>query len=260
MGEPGFFKTTAIGGFDKKSVLNYIDTLNERMHAAEVEQEAKLSEYEKAQASQLAHIKNLESQLSDQESKLVVVAQELEKERAASQQSQQTIAQLEQKNQELQKKLSDNDRELQIQLERNRQLQFKAESLDYKSKKYDELSSQVGDALIEAKRNAELIVREANAKSSEIVAQAHGYMRNFYAELSSFKGDAARLRKSIEEILFVLNDRIDVMQEVVRQVETRFDADGAGLDYTAEESAQPFEQPEDKAGYLGGAADENMEH
>lgn len=59
-------------------------------------------------------------------------------------------------------------------------------------------------------------------QAEEITAQAHASMRQFQSELSTFKGDAARLRKSIEDILFVLNDRIDVMQEVVRQVEERF--------------------------------------
>lgn len=80
-------------------------------------------------------------------------------------------------------------------------------------------------------------------------------MRNFYSELGSFKGDAARLRKSIEEILFVLNDRIDVMQEVVRQVEKKF-GDDTRLDYTEEQP--PFSEPADEAGYLGGAVDEHL--
>ena len=115
------------------------------------------------------------------------------------------------------------------------------ESLDYKSKKYDELSGQIGDAMIEAKRNADQIIAEANGKAAQITDQAHAYMRNFYSELGSFKGDAARLRKSIEEILFVLNDRIDVMQEVVRQVEKKF-GDDTRLDYTEEQP--PFSEPD----------------
>ena len=84
------------------------------------------------------------------------------------------------------------------------------------------MSSQIGDALLDAKHNAEAIVAQAQRQAEEITAQAHTSMRQFQSELSTFKGDAARLRKSIEDILFVLNDRIDVMQEVVRQVEERF--------------------------------------
>ena len=234
MGEAGTFKTTTFGGFDKKSVLSYIDALNEQFHAAEADYAAKLEEYARAQDSQVAHIKKLEAQLADQEGK---------------------ISELDTQNKALQKQLSDSERELQIQIERGRQLQFKAESLDYKSKKYDELSGQIGDAMIEAKRNADQIIAEANGKAAQITDQAHAYMRNFYSELGSFKGDAARLRKSIEEILFVLNDRIDVMQEVVRQVEKKF-GDDTRLDYTEEQP--PFSEPADEAGYLGGAVDEHL--
>ncbi|MBC3937647.1 MULTISPECIES: hypothetical protein [Anaerotruncus] len=255
MGEAGTFKTTTFGGFDKKSVLSYIDALNEQFHAAEADYAAKLEEYARAQDSQVAHIKKLEAQLADQEGKLTAVAEQLEKERGIARQAQEMISELDTQNKALQKQLSDSERELQIQIERGRQLQFKAESLDYKSKKYDELSGQIGDAMIEAKRNADQIIAEANGKAAQITDQAHAYMRNFYSELGSFKGDAARLRKSIEEILFVLNDRIDVMQEVVRQVEKKF-GDDTRLDYTEEQP--PFSEPADEAGYLGGAVDEHL--
>ena len=255
MGEAGTFKTTTFGGFDKKSVLSYIDALNEQFHAAEADYAAKLEEYARAQDSQVAHIKKLESQLADQEGKLTAVAEQLEKERGIARQAQELISELDSQNKTLQKQLADSERELQIQIERGRQLQFKAESLDYKSKKYDELSGQIGDAMIEAKRNADQIIAEANGKAAQITDQAHVYMRNFYSELGSFKGDAARLRKSIEEILFVLNDRIDVMQEVVRQVEKKF-GDDTRLDYTEEQP--PFSEPADEAGYLGGAVDEHL--
>ena len=146
MEDIGVFKTTTFGGFDKKSVLTYIDSLNEQHHQAQEEANAKLAEYAKAQESQLAHIHHLEEQLADQEGKLNAVAEQLEQERVQARQALEQIAALEEKNQALEKQVSDGERELQIQLERCRQLQFKAESLDYKSKKYDAMSSQIGDA------------------------------------------------------------------------------------------------------------------
>ena len=42
MPEPGFFKTATFGGFDKKSVLYYIDTLNENFQNTEKEYQEKL--------------------------------------------------------------------------------------------------------------------------------------------------------------------------------------------------------------------------
>lgn len=252
MSETGFFKTATLGGFDKRSVLNYIDSLNEKFHAAEAEHNEVKEGFVKAQESQIAHIKHLESLIDEQNAKMSVLAEQVEKERAETERVRAEIAEHETRNTELQKRITDGERELQIQLERGRQLQFKAESLDYKSKKYDDMSAQIGGAMLEAKRTGETIIAEANAKALEIGAQAHNYMRSFFSELSTFSGDSTRLRKSIEEILFVLNDRIDVMQDVVSKVEQRFQGIDK-LDFIEEPPAEPpaFSPTDDRAGYFG---------
>lgn len=237
MEDSGVFKSTTFGGFEKKSVLSYIDTLNEQFHETEVRYQEKIEEFEKAQESQLSHIKSLEATAADNEGKLTAVAEQLEAERKLAKQANSMISELQEKNDALQKKMDDNERELQIQLERNRQLQFKVESLEYKSRKYDDFSNQIGNTLIEAKQNAEKIIRTANANAKEISLQAQNYMKNFYAELSSFNNDAKSLQKSSEEILFVLNDRVDVMQDIIRQVQERFEQqpEGIELDYTKQD-------------------------
>ena len=268
MADTAFFKTTTFGGFDKKSVLTYIDSLNEGFHKTEQQYQEKLNAFAQAQESQIAHIKNLEAQLADQNGKLEAVALQLEEERRQAAAAQEMLKTLQTQNEELQEELNASEREVKIQTERSRQLQFKAESLDYKSKKYDELSNQIGDTIIEAKRDAERIVAEANAQAKQSVDQANAqakqitdqakdYMKNFYAELASFNGDAGRLRKSIEEILFVLNDRVDVMQEVIRQIEDRFNPQEGGLSYI-EEPGQPFAEPDDEAGHVGGVTREDL--
>lgn len=237
MSDAGFFKTTTFGGFDKKAVLTYIDSLNEKFQASEQDYQEKLAAYEKAQDSQLAHIQKLEAhiaqlegQLSDQNGKLETVAEQLELDRQSSGHAQALIGQQAQQIEALEKKLGDCQRELEIQLEQNRQLQFRVESLDFKSKKYDEISTQVGNTLIEARQNAERITASAELKAKEMAREAQERMKGFYGELSDFKGDAARLRKCLEDILFQLNGRVDTLQEIVEDVEKR---------YLQEEEASP---------------------
>lgn len=304
MEQEGIFKTTTFGGFDKKSVLTYIDALTEKHHAEEEELRGQIDEFSKAQDSQVEYIQKLESQLTEMEEKLEAVAGQLEEERAATPQAASQINDLNQHNKDLEQKLEETERELKIQMERNRQLQFKAEGAVYKSQKYDELSAQVGDAMLVAKTNADKIVTEAQkqadailrearteaervtgeaetqareaveqaareaahtlgqaeskaaevteqaeARATAVTEQARGELRRFGTQISSFQGDTARLRKSIEEILFVLNDRVDVMQEIVRQMDAR------AMEFSAEKPAEregvPFEKAEDEAGYFG---------
>ena len=249
MADPGFFKTCAIGGFEKKSVLSYIDMLNENFHTREQEYNEKIEAFSKAQDSQLSHIKKLEMQLSEQTAKLEAVAGQIELERAEAHAAQESISSLTSKNAELEKQLGDARRELQIQLERNRQLQFRVESIDYKAKKYDEISTQIGDAMIEARRDAERIIAAAHTQADEITNDAKTKMQAFYEELGGFSSDAVQLRKSVEEILFVLNDRIEVMQDVVSQIKQRMDPSAFAA---AEEPAAPDQDTE------GGVSDEDL--
>lgn len=222
MADSGVFKTSAVGGFDKRSVLSYIDSMNENFRTIELEYQNKLDEFAKSQESQIAYIKKLESQIAQKNSECSTLQEQLSIER---EKADQVKGSSEGQAAQMQKKIMDLERDIQIQIERNRQLQFKIESVDYKSKRYDEFSTQIGDALIEAKKNAEQIVEQANVKARSIVSQAEHYMKNFQQELGSFQSDTVRLRKSIEEISYVLSDRVDIMQEIVKQVETRLDYD-----------------------------------
>ena len=107
MDQEGIFKTTAFGGFDKKSVLSYIDNLTEKHHALEEELRNQIAEYSKAQDSQVEYIEKLEAQLADAEKKLEAVAGQLEQERAMAPQTTGQFDELTQQNRELEQKLED---------------------------------------------------------------------------------------------------------------------------------------------------------
>ena len=119
----------------------------------------------------------------------------------------------------------------------------------------DQAQAQAAETLNKAKQAAADKIEQAQAKASEILEQAQEQMRHFNLEISSFQGDTSRLRKSVEEILFVLNDRVDVMQEIVRQMDSK----AASLEKEKKEnpaklSQAPFPKTEDEAGYFGGGA------
>lgn len=295
--QEGIFKTAAFGGFDKKSVLTYIETLTEKHLAEEEELRRRMQEFSKAQDSQVAYIKKLESQVTDLEGKLEAVATQLETERSVSPHAASQINELLQKNGELEKQVDTLEQEVKLQAERSRQLQFKAESMTYKSQKYDEMSNQIGDAMLVAKSNADKMVNDAKKQAEDLCAQAeakaailteqaeahaaeivqkadddaaaavsHAQAKavrltqqareekhRLGDEVGSFKGDAVRLRKSIEEILFVLNDRVDVMHEIVRRMEDRCadpEEEAGDSDYVMTEET-PFEKAADEAGLFG---------
>ena len=290
MPQEGIFQTTAFGGFDKKSVLSYIDQLTEGFQLAEQEYQKQLEGFSKAQDSQVQYIQKMETQLSELEEKLEVLASELEKARSGDGVASQAMEDTQKRIAGLEADCRRKDQLLAQQQEMFRQMQFKMEAAEFKSKKYDEISGEVGDALLaarqtadqmtrqtrqdaelllqtatqeadelreKARQDAKALVEQARAQALEQERETQTRVKRFYTELGSFKSDSARLRKSIEEILFVLNDRIDVMQEVVGQVEKRCSLSTSPLEYSEEE---PFKKASDDAGLFGGVLPEDDEN
>lgn len=218
----GTFKQATFGGFDKKSVLDYIESMNAKFHAVEMDYRSRFQAFEEAQNSQLAHIADLERQLADSQAKLETVASRLESEREQAKSTYDQLKQVAERYAALQQQYAQMEQEQKAHTEQCRQLQFKAESLEYKSQKYDEVTGQIGNMLLEARRDADQIIEEAKTHAAHIERQAREDMSGFYRELASFSGDAENLHKSIEELVTVLNDRVDVMQAVIAQVENRF--------------------------------------
>ena len=123
------------------------------------------------------------------------------------------------------------------------------------TRQLDQAQAQAAETLNKAKQAASDKIEQAETKAAEILDQAQEQMRHFNLEITSFQGDTSRLRKSVEEILFVLNDRVDVMQEIVRQMDSKAASfEKEKKENTSNFTQKPFPKTEDEAGYFGGGA------
>ena len=247
MEKQALFKTSVVGGFNKSEVLTYIDELSSSSKEMEKQLGEKITELEAA------------NQKLGEDIALVTLKLETAQEKLESEQNKirELTAQLSDISLDMAKykQLSEEkDRELKILKEQNRQLQFKAESFEYKSKKYDDMSQQIGDALIEAKEKAEQIILQANVRAKGIVRNATSEMESFSGQMAYLKEDVARVREHLAQAVAQMEEKLNVLDGMIDKASARLTLTTANVEPEALDSKEETAQPEEKDSFFREAA------
>ncbi len=229
MGEQVIFKTSAFGGFEKKGVLSYIDEMNSKAKEAQENLNQRLEEMTAARD-------DLSKQISSFEGKITQLEEQLKSEREKINQLTGVINNLNSEITAQKRTVLAKENEIKLQAERNRQLQFKAESLEFKSRKYDETTMKVGAILVEAKQSAERILDNARQEAQDIKASTERSVQAISGEIDSFRADVSKLRQSIVEAMSALSDKLDSLERAVDEIEARC------KDLTPQQAAQMVDE------------------
>ena len=193
MEEQILFKTTALGGFEKKAVLAYIDELTAKHHAELAQKEERINSLfaEKQEASHRASesqslVNSLTGQLQEAQKKLEELEQKL-----ANQERETNIQKT---------VVKEKDQEIRAQAEKCRQLQFQVETLDRKSKKFDEAAAQVGALLVDARSTAQSIIAEAKAEADALREETARSAKGMEEEILRFQKELGGLRTALGEL------------------------------------------------------------
>lgn len=208
------FKTSVMGGFHKSEVLTYIDELSSSSKEMEKRLGDKIAQLEASNQKLGEDIASVTEKMEQAQSRL-----EAEQGRVRELTAQLTEVSLDMA--KYKQLCEEKDREIKIQREQSRQLQFKAESFEYKSKKYDEMSQQIGGALIEAKEKAEQIIADANVQAKGIVHNATAAMESFSGQMAYLKEDVARIRETLAGTVEQMNLKLDAVDSMVDKAAAR---------------------------------------
>ena len=198
---------SSLFGFDKKRVLDYIYAFSQQ--AKEVEDELN------RQIEGLAAARDeLCKQLEEAENQFEIVNSKYNAERESSKEAARLIAELGDEIKRQKKIVEEKDRELAIQNERCNQLENKARNMEHKSKKYDELSQQVGDIVLEAQVLAQQIVAKAKERVSLLEqAETKGLPEQETIELrQEVKADLEKMKAGMNEMFTALSSRLEVLE------------------------------------------------
>lgn len=205
------FSTTALGGFEKKSVLNYIDELCEKNQNAMTELNDKIAQLEQKNGDLSKTVEQLNEQVEGFQKKAITTTER-------SRSLQRTIDELSEEIARQQDIIKERDQALKQHQEKSRQLLLRAESLEYKGRKYDEAMHRIGQTFAAATQSADDIVKAAEAKASRMTAATIESIQGLAKQISSFKGDIGTLRGTLQQSLAELEERLDGMDSSITKL------------------------------------------
>ena len=220
MAEQMGFKSSMFG-FDKKMVMDYIYKLGEEARRQEETYNAKLSQLERDRDAVARRAGEAETQLQE-------MTAQLQEEKSAASEAAKMIQSLSDEIERQKRISSEKEREIQIQNERCRQLQFRAESLESRSRKYEELSRNVGEILLAAQSSAEEIVAKAREEADGIAQSVTRATIQFDEEYRQVKEGLALMKEGVMAAFDAMDKRLEAL-------------DAALAEATGDEQSQPQE-------------------
>ncbi|MEG1870011.1 MAG: hypothetical protein RR205_04090 [Oscillospiraceae bacterium] len=208
MEEKGIFKTAVMGGFEKKSVLDYINAMSEQTDNKEKELTVELLETTK-RCDELMDI------CAENEDKIERLQKDLREEK-------EKVRVITERTKEINEKLDRQATDIEAQTdellftkERVRQLQSRNEMLELKSKKYDESTMQLGYLMLEAQKNADVILKEAQVKAEAIMKDADLAVLKTVKGLDVVKTSYGDLKGEITQAVTAMILKLDEVDELI---------------------------------------------
>lgn len=206
------FKTSLFGGYEKESVLKYIDD----MSRAAAESEAKLQE----QIEQITRSRQgLEEQIAEFEKRMQDASETIDAEKGKNKKLSEMIGLLQEEIDHQRRQGESRTREYQAAQEKNRQLQEQVRQVEEKSKLYDEAAASIGSAILQAQQTAQSIVDEAGGQAKEIVDRANTQAQAITDDAQRFIDRVLQKMDDMQQEFLTLRGRMD---ESINQLNNRF--------------------------------------
>lgn len=204
-------KTSFFGGFNKKEVLSYIDNLREQNRVMGQELETHINEVSTARSELTEQVSSFESKISEME-------RQLDERSSKIKELTGMIDSLKDEIGDERKKNVEQKMELQKQCDTNKLLEARAKQFEFKAKRYDDVSAQIGDIMLEAKQNAREAIERAENEAQEIKGDAVITTRRITAEMKNMRADLVEVRRQIEQMLGGLNSKLDEIDSMIAKI------------------------------------------
>ena len=206
------FKKSLFGGFRRRDVLQFIEEfagekadeihdLTEKVNQLQTKLNDTQAELQTrcAERNQIATERaELEERAKKQEERLAVVEEELAKVTSESKASLQL--------------LKERDVKIAFLEDKAQKLTIKLEACESKSRKYDKLSVEIGEMILEAKQSAEVIIRQAEHRSAELTAETDAAVDSLSADLQCFLQQLGQIKTNLHTMLGNVDSQIETIE------------------------------------------------
>ncbi len=232
------FKKSLFGGFRRKDVLQFIEEftaekadeihdLTERTNQLQTDFDAAQAELQArcAERNWLATERaKLEETTKQQEERLSALEEELAKSTSESKASLQL--------------LKERDVRIAFLEDKTQRMTIKLEACESKSRKYDKLSVEIGEMILEAKQSAEAIIRQAEHRSEELTAKTDEAVNTLSDDLQGFLEQLGQIKANLHTMLGNVDAQIETIEHSLNTANSRIQS---------YQSNKPTLQPQEEA-------------
>lgn len=198
------FKTN-LWGYEREAVLHYIDQMSKTAQESEAQLQQKMEQITLSR-------EELEQQISEFESKVQDVSQDLDQEKGKNQKLSKMITLLQEEIDRQRRVNEGRERDFHQMKEQNRELQERFRQAQDKSRKYDEAAASIGSAILEAQQTAKNIVDAANGRAQSLSQEADEFISGVLDKIEGMQQDFLLLRGKMNESIALLNSRFDQIE------------------------------------------------
>ena len=233
--EKVLLRTSFFGGFDKIEVLTYIDKLRKQNRTMAQELAQHISEVSTARNLLSEQVSSFEVKITEMERHLDERGGKIREltgmvESLRTEVSQQKLRQIER------------EKDLQQQKDQNRQLMVQLQNYEYKAKRYEDVSAQIGDIILDANQRAAETVAQAQEQAEQIKKSAVTASQKITAEMSLMRNEISTVRVQLEDLMKTFTARLDEIDHMLLEVVP------AGADDTIAEVAQAAKAEQEAPG------------
>lgn len=215
MSAEGVFKTSVFGGFDKQSVLTYVDDLISQQQ----EKENELQKQAEEAAGQCDDLRIQAAQLTARISELEEEIEKGNRARAELEAENARVAELE----EALLREREHSAQLEEQLEQEKehvgQLEQQIRENDECVQKYEEVVSQVGLVMVEAQNQADVILSRARRQADTIAQEAMGHLCGLSQRVDDMQTNVGQARAFAARTLDEVDRRFADLEEALREAQ-----------------------------------------
>ncbi|GEM_PF-1667276 len=206
--EKVLLRTSFFGGFEKQEVLTYIDKLRKQNRTMAQELAQHISEVSAAR-------NQLSEQVSSFEAKITEMERQLDERGGKIRELTGTVESLRSEVSQQKLRYIEREKELQQQKDQNRQLMVQLQNYEYKAKRYEDVSAQIGDIILDANQRAADTVAQAQEQAEQIKQGAVTASRKITKEVSLMRSEIATVRGQLEDLMQSFTSRLDEIDQML---------------------------------------------
>jgi len=222
------FKTAAIGGFDKKSVLDYVYSLTQKSEEAHAKLEEQFRYVADEKAAIQEQIESVKAESSSVRQEIDNIRAELEGERRRTLELTELAASKEEEIGELKHLVEERTRQMDDYIKRSGEVSEKNKELEKTKLEVEQASAQIGKLIIESHTEAQRIVNEAQDRAGEIIEQAKQKADEVLmdsgaqaqAAINDAKNDARRMTDAAQKSIDRAYERFSVFRGEISKLQS----------------------------------------